>query len=63
MSVDIDRHSIDAVQNTTFLGIYIDSKLKFYIDSKLNWKKHIAYISGKVSRGIGNNIESKGNAK
>ena len=42
ISVDIDRHSIDAVQNATFLGIYIDSKL--------NWKKHIAYISGYVYR-------------
>ena len=45
ISVDIDGHSIDAVEYTRFLGIYIDNKL--------NWKKHIAYISGKVSRGIG----------
>ena len=33
------------MQYTRFLGAYIDNKL--------NWKKHIAYISGKVSRGIG----------
>ena len=45
ISVDIDGHSIDAVEYTRFLGIYIDNEL--------NWKKHIAYISGKVSRGIG----------
>ena len=43
--VNIDGHPIDEVQYTRFLGIYIDNKL--------NWKKHIAYISGKVSRGIG----------
>ena len=45
ISVDIDGHSIDAVEYTRFLGIDIDNKL--------NWKKHIAYISGKLSRGIG----------
>ena len=45
ISVDIDGDTIDAVEYTRFLGIYIDNKL--------NWKKHIAYISGKVSRGIG----------
>ena len=45
ISVDIDGHSIDAIEYTRFLGIYIDNKL--------NWKKHIAYISGKVSSGIG----------
>ena len=43
--VNIDGHPIDEVQYTRFLGIYIDNKL--------NWKKYIAYISGKVSRGIG----------
>ena len=45
VSIAIDGHSIDEVQYTRFLGVYIDDKL--------NWKKHIAYISGKVSRGIG----------
>ena len=45
VSIAIDGHSIDEVQYTRFLGVYIDNKL--------NWKKHIAYISGKVSRGIG----------
>ena len=43
--VNIDGHPTDEVQYTRFLGIYMDNKL--------NWKKHIAYISGKVSRGIG----------
>ena len=45
VSIAIDGHSIDEVQYTRFLGVYIDNKL--------NWKKHIAYISGKVWRGIG----------
>ena len=55
ISVDIDGHSIDAVEYTRFLGIYIDNKL--------NWKKHIAYISGKVSRGIGIILKVKKNTK
>ena len=41
----IDGYSIDRVSNTKFLGVYIDDKL--------NWKKHISYISGKISRGLG----------
>ena len=43
--VNINVHPIDEVQYTRFLGICIDNKF--------NWKKHIAYISRKVSRGIG----------
>ena len=45
VSVNIDGHEIDEVKCTKFLGVYIDNKL--------TWKKHIEYICGKVSRGIG----------
>ena len=41
----IDNNEIKEVEHTKFLGVYIDNKL--------NWKKHISYISGKISRGIG----------
>ena len=44
-SIFIDGNEVQEVQNTKFLGVFIDNKL--------NWKKHIAYISGKVSRGMG----------
>ena len=45
LDIFIDRRPIDKVKYTKFLGVYIDEKL--------NWKKHISYISGKVSRGLG----------
>ena len=45
LDISIDGCCIDKVQYTKFLGVYIDDKL--------NWKKHISCISGKVSRGIG----------
>ena len=45
LDIVIDGCCIDKVNFTKFLGVYIDDKL--------NWKKHISYISGKVSRGIG----------
>ena len=45
LSIKIDGQQIEEVSCTKFLGVYIDSKL--------NWKKHIEYISGKVSKGIG----------
>ena len=43
--INIDGKLIDMVENTKFLGVYIDNKL--------NWKKHISHISGKVARGLG----------
>ena len=43
--INIEGHIINEVDSTKFLGIYLDNKL--------NWKKHIAYVSGKVARGIG----------
>ena len=45
ISINIDGQPIDEVESTRFLGVHIDNRL--------TWKKHISYISGKVSRGIG----------
>ena len=47
----IDGESIGEVQNTKFLGNIIDNKL--------NWKDHISYIAGKVSRGVGMIIKAR----
>ena len=41
----IDNVKINKVDNTKFLGVYLDECLTF--------QKHIGYIKGKVSRGIG----------
>ena len=43
--IKIEGHKIDEVQNTKFVGVYLDNKI--------NWKRHIDYIAGKVSRAIG----------
>ena len=51
VALSIEGHSIDEVDNTKFLGIYLDNKMK--------WKKHITYISGKVARGIGLIIKAR----
>ena len=45
ISISIEGYPIDEVSYTKFLGVYIDNRL--------NWKKHISVISGKVSRAIG----------
>ena len=45
IAISIEGHPIDEVSYTKFLGVYIDNRL--------NWKKHISVISGKVSRAIG----------
>ena len=45
ISINIDGQSIDEVGSTRFLSVHIGNRL--------TWKKHISYISGKVSRGIG----------
>ena len=47
----IDGENIDEVEKTKFLGIIIDNKL--------NWKNHISYITGKVSRGVGMIINAR----
>ena len=49
--INIEGHIIHEVDSTKFLGIYLDNKL--------NWKKHIAYVSGKVARGIGLIIKAR----
>ena len=36
--ISIDGHSIDETDHTKFLGVIIDSKL--------DWKNHISYITG-----------------
>ena len=41
----IDNVRINMVDSTKFLGVYIDQNLLF--------QKHILYIKGKISRGIG----------
>ena len=45
LSINIANTSIDKVESTKFLGVYIDDKL--------SWKRHITYIKGKVARSIG----------
>ena len=47
----IDGYSIERVKHTKFLGVFIDDKL--------NWKKHISYISSKISRGLGIVIKAR----
>ena len=45
IKLTIDCNEIDRVEQTKFLGVIIDKNL--------DWSKHISYISGKVSRGLG----------
>ena len=51
VALSIEGHPIDEVDNTKFLGVYLDNNI--------NWKKHISYISGKVARGIGLIIKAR----
>ena len=51
MNIVIDGQAIDEVKKTKFLGVIIDSKL--------NWKEHISYISGKLARSIGMIIKAR----
>ena len=51
VALNIEGHSIDEVDNTKSLGIYLDDKI--------NWEKHITYVSGKVARGIGLIIKAR----
>ena len=51
LNIKIDGHSIAEVQDTKFLGVYIDNKL--------NWKKHISYLASKISKGIGMIIKAR----
>ena len=51
LPIKIDNNEIEEVEHTKFLGVFIDNKL--------NWKKHISYISGKISRGLGVILKAK----
>ena len=44
VKLSIDGELINEVDKTKFLGILFDNKL--------TWKQHIAYVSGKIARGI-----------
>ena len=44
-NIIIDYQVLERVEFTKFLGVFIDEKL--------NWKKHIAHISSKISKGLG----------
>ena len=45
LDISIDGHMIDETYHTKFLGVVSDSKL--------TWKNHISYITGKIAKGIG----------
>ena len=45
LQIAIDGHNIDETDHTKLLGVIIDCKL--------NWKKHISYITGKIAKVIG----------
>jgi len=45
IKLHIDSQPIEQVNHTKFLGVIIDQNI--------SWKNHIAYISGKVAKGIG----------
>ena len=45
LNIEIDNQKISPVFKTKFLGVVIDSKL--------SWKEHISYITGKIARVIG----------
>ena len=51
IKLSIDGTEIHSVEHTKFLGVLIDKKL--------NWNKHISYISGKVARGLGIIIKAR----
>ena len=51
LDITIDGCNIDRVKHTKFLGVFIDEKL--------NWKKHVSYISSKISKGIGIIIKAR----
>jgi Reverse transcriptase (RNA-dependent DNA polymerase) len=49
----LNGHSIEQVECTKFLGVYIDNKL--------NWKQHIQHVSSKISKAVGmiNSVKNK----
>ena len=53
INIKIDNQIISETKSSKFLGVYIDDSL--------NWKKHISYIAGKISRGMGVILKSRKN--
>ena len=51
ISIKLEGKLINRVSETKFLGVIIDDKL--------NWKAHISYISGQISRAIGVIIKAR----
>ena len=51
VSIKLEGKLITRESQTKFLGVIIDDKL--------NWKAHISYISGKISRAIGVIIKAR----
>jgi len=47
----IDNQTIEEVEKTKFLGVFIDNKLK--------WKHHVNSVSGKISKGMGMLIKAR----
>src|SRR5438876_4924870 len=41
----IDGNVLERVEDTKFLGVYIDAKL--------NWKRHVSHVSLKIAKGLG----------
>ena len=50
-TVVIDDHPIKEVCHTKFLGVIIDTKLK--------WNEHVEYISKKIAKGTGIIIKAR----
>ena len=50
-NLKIDGEEISEESKTKFLGVIIDNKLQ--------WQHHIAYISSKISKGIGITIKAR----
>ena len=44
-SIQINSIVLERVESTKFLGVYLDTKL--------DWKKHISYVKSKIARGVG----------
>ena len=51
INIKIDDQNISETKSSKFLGVCIDISL--------NWKTHISYIAGKISRGIGIILKSR----
>ena len=51
ITIKIDNQIISETKSSKFQGVYIDNSL--------NWKKHISYIAGKISRGMGVILKSR----